>query len=86
MAWAELRLALVGSLRLARGDRGGLDCFDRSLEGFWRSFRAAIIAYPLYLILLTMRVSVADGPKPNLGAIEKKRSPGGLCDAGEDFH
>ena len=59
-AWAEAGLALSGALRLARGDRGGLACFDRSLDGFWRSFRAAGIAYPLYLVLLTMRVSVAE--------------------------
>jgi len=59
-AWLEVRLALLGTLRLARGDRAGLSCFDRSVEGFWRSFRAAIIAYPLYLLLLTMRVSVAE--------------------------
>jgi hypothetical protein len=59
-AWAEAGLALFGALRLARGDRGGLTCFDRSLDGFWRSFRAAAITYPLYLILLTMRVSGAD--------------------------
>jgi hypothetical protein len=59
-AWREVRLALTGALRLARGDRGGLSCFDRSLAGFWRSFRAAILAYPLYLVLLTMRVSVGD--------------------------
>jgi hypothetical protein len=59
-AWLEVRLALVGALRLARGDRGGLGCFDRSLDGFWRSFRAAAIAYPLYLILLAMRVTVVE--------------------------
>src|SRR5439155_19043976 len=59
-AWAEVSLALTGALRLARGDRGGLACFDRSLDGFWRSFRAAAITYPLYLVLLTMRVSVAE--------------------------
>jgi hypothetical protein len=59
-AWAEAWLALFGTLRLARGDRGGLTCFDRSLDGFWRSFRAAAITYPLYLMLLTMRVSVAE--------------------------
>ena len=57
--WLEVRLALIGALRLARGDRGGLSCFDRSLDGFWRSFRAAFISYPLYLILLSMRVTVA---------------------------
>src|SRR6201987_1340891 len=59
-AWLEMRLALVGALRLAKGDRGGLSCFDRSLDGFWRSFRAAVIAYPLYLVLLAMRVTVAE--------------------------
>jgi hypothetical protein len=59
-AWSEVRLALVGALRLARGDRGGLSCFDRSADGFWRSFRAAAIAYPLYLMLLSMRITVAE--------------------------
>jgi hypothetical protein len=59
-AWLEVRLAMIGALRLARGDRGGLSCFDRSLDGFWRSFRAAFISYPLYLILLSMRVTVAE--------------------------
>ena len=59
-AWLEVRLALVGAFRLAKGDRGGLSCFDRSLDGFWRSFRAAVIAYPLYLILLMMRVTIAE--------------------------
>ena len=57
-AWVEVRLALAGTLRLARGDRGGLACFDRSLDGFWRSFRAAVISYPIFLVLLTMQVSV----------------------------
>ena len=60
-AWRdEVRSAIVGSLRLARGDRGGLACFDRTLDGFWRSFFAAVLSYPLYLVLLTMRVSAAE--------------------------
>ena len=59
-AWSEIRLALLGTLRLARGDRSGLSFFDRSLDGFWRSFRAAVIAYPLYLVLLSMRLTVAE--------------------------
>jgi hypothetical protein len=58
--WAELRWALVGCLRLARGDRGGLLYFDRSLDGFWRSFLSGFLSYPFFLILLTMRVSIAD--------------------------
>ena len=59
-AWVEVRLALAGTWRLARGDRGGLFCFDRSLDGFWRSFRAAVISYPIFLVLLTMQVSPAE--------------------------
>lgn len=59
-AWSEVRLAMIGALRLARGDRGGLSYFDRSADGFWRSFRAAVISYPLYLALLSMRVTVPE--------------------------
>ena len=58
--WAEVRWALAGCLRFARGDRTGLDCFDRSLDGFWRSFLSGVLSYPFFLILLTMRVSVAE--------------------------
>jgi hypothetical protein len=58
-AWLEVQQAFAGTFRLARGDRGGLACFDRSLDGFWRSFRAAVLCFPLYLLLLTMRVSLA---------------------------
>ncbi len=56
-AWVEVRRSLAGTLRLACGDRRGLSYFDPSQEGFWRSFRAAFLAYPLFLILLTMRTS-----------------------------
>jgi hypothetical protein len=68
-AWAEAWLALTGALRLAHGDRGGLLCFDRSLDGFWRSFRAAAVTYPLYLVLLTMRVSLAEWQRSGGGRI-----------------
>src|SRR5258708_28492809 len=61
-ALAEAWLALAGTLRLARGDPGGLDCFDWSVGGFWRSFRAAILCYPLYLILFTFPVVLGDTP------------------------
>jgi hypothetical protein len=59
-SWREAQAALSGLFRLARGDHRGLLLFDRSHAGFWRSFRAAILSYPLYLVLLTMRVSSAD--------------------------
>jgi hypothetical protein len=61
-ALAEAWLALAGTLRLARGDPGGLACFDPSIGGFWRSFRAALICYPLYLILLSFPVVLGDAP------------------------
>jgi hypothetical protein len=58
-AWIEVQLAVGGALKLARGDASGLGFFDTSIEGFWRSFRAGVICYPLFLILLAFRVSAA---------------------------
>ena len=57
--WTEVQLAVGGALKLARGDPRGLDFFDTSIDGFWRSFRAALISYPFFLILLAFRVSAA---------------------------
>ena len=61
--WAEVWVALTGALRLARGDPGGLLCFDASEQGFWRSFRAAVLCYPLYLILLAFPIELGDAPQ-----------------------
>jgi hypothetical protein len=58
-AWTEVQLAVGGALRLACGDRRGLKFFDASIDGFWRSFRAALICYPLYLVLLGFRIPAA---------------------------
>src|SRR6185437_17031373 len=60
-AWAEAQLALTGTLRLARGDRGALACFNATEEGFWRSFRAAVLCYPMFLILLAFPIELGDG-------------------------
>src|SRR5579864_3420840 len=57
-AAAEALLALTGTLRLARGDRGGLSCFDPTEAGFWHSFRAAVLCYPLYLLLLSFPIEI----------------------------
>jgi len=56
-AWIEVQLAIGGALKLARGDRRGLGFFDTSIDGFWRSFRAALICYPFFLVLLGFRVA-----------------------------
>ena len=52
--------ALYGAYRLARADVGGLSYFDTSTTGFWRSFFAAVLIAPLFLILLIIRFSVDD--------------------------
>ena len=59
-AWAEARLALGGALRLARGDPRGLAAFNPTEAGFWHSFRAAALCYPLYLILLSFPLQIGD--------------------------
>jgi hypothetical protein len=61
-AWAEAWLAITGALRLARGDSGGLQYFDPTEKGFWNSFRAAALCYPLYLILLSYPIQIGDAP------------------------
>src|SRR5437667_1604888 len=58
-AWVEVQLAVGAALKLARGDPSGLGFFDTSVDGFWRSFRAGVICYPFFLILLVFRVSAA---------------------------
>jgi len=49
---AEIRYSIAGALRLARGDAGGLEHFDNSIERFWRSFWAAAICAPMYFVIL----------------------------------
>jgi hypothetical protein len=71
-AWTEVQLAIGGALRLACGDRRGFGFFDASIGGFWRSFRAGLICYPLYLLLLSFRTDestwAASGVVPILAA------------------
>jgi hypothetical protein len=51
---SEALRALKGAWRLAHADPAALAYFDRSVEGFWRSFRAALIVAPGYLVLLAV--------------------------------
>jgi len=68
-AWGEARLALAGTLRLARVDPGGMACFDPSIQGFWHSFRAMLLCYPLYLILLAFPIEMGAGPELDQGRL-----------------
>ena len=60
----EVITALYGAYRLARFDPGGLGFFDVTVQGFWRSFFAAVLVAPLYLILLLTRYSNLPNPLP----------------------
>lgn len=51
----EVVSGLYGAFRLACLDRRGVDYFDKSLKGFWRSFFAAVLVLPLFIILIALR-------------------------------
>jgi hypothetical protein len=48
----EVVRSLKGSLRLIRREHDGLRAFDTSVDGFWRSFAAVILAAPAFIVLL----------------------------------
>src|SRR5262245_34291903 len=50
----EFVYVLRGLGRLVQFDVGGLGYFDRSIEGFWRSFRVALLIAPFYAILIPL--------------------------------
>jgi hypothetical protein len=52
----EVSFGMYGAWRLALLDRGAMLWFDRSVQGVWRSFWAAALAYPGFLILLLLRL------------------------------
>jgi hypothetical protein len=54
----EIGRSIFGAWILARFNASGLNFFDDTVDGFWRSFWAAAIVLPAYAILLTLRSSV----------------------------
>jgi hypothetical protein len=57
---AEINYAVQGLWRLAHLDEGGLQYFDRSVGGFWRSFRVAFLTAPVEaLIFVTIIEHIA---------------------------
>jgi len=47
----EVSRGIYGAFRLARRDPGGLSWFDSSITGYWRSFWAAVVVAPAFLVL-----------------------------------
>lgn len=61
----ETSYALYGVWRLARLDPGGLSYLEETEEAFWKSFFAAVICVPFYVVLVVLQlgqVEVAAGP------------------------
>jgi len=56
----ELSIALYGAWRLASLDRSGAQFFDNTEDSFWKSFNAAIVAAPAYILLVL--IGFADRP------------------------
>jgi len=56
----EVAASVYGAWRLLRLDTGGLNFFDASVEGFWKSFYAAAIVAPGYIILVAIHLAEAE--------------------------
>lgn len=69
---SEILRSLYGAYRLARFDAGGLAFLDSTIGGFWRSFFAAVLVAPLYVIMLDGRLATGtiDGSPARFLAVE----------------
>ena len=52
----EVFEGVYGAWRLVLGDRSAMALFDDSVLGFWKSFFAAAIVFPMYALLIIMGV------------------------------
>lgn len=53
--FSEIATALYGAYRLARLDPQGMQYFDLSIGGFWRSFFAAVLMAPFFALLILLQ-------------------------------
>jgi hypothetical protein len=62
ITFGEVYAAVLHSWRIFRGDRGALQAFDTSFDGFWRSFAVIVALAPLYgvIFLAQQRLVVSD--------------------------
>ncbi|MGE0719821.1 MAG: hypothetical protein AB7P02_30535 [Alphaproteobacteria bacterium] len=65
---AEIAYALDGAWRLACRDPAGLGRFAGTAQSFWRSFWAAVLAAPLFVLLLALR-DLPDEPRGGMGVL-----------------
>ena len=53
----DIVYGLFGAWRLAHLDRGGMAYFDVSDSGFWKSFFAAVLVAPIYIVFVALDMS-----------------------------
>ena len=56
----ETSVAIFGAWRLAHFDAGGLQFFENTVEAFWRSFFAALLVLPIFVIMFVLRARVPE--------------------------
>lgn len=75
---SEISAALRGLGLVLRGDPRALQCYDLSIDGFWRSFLVPLIAAALYFLL-------QQPTEAELAGWEDNRIGFGLVQAGQYF-
>jgi hypothetical protein len=59
MTYADIRNTLTGSFLLAKRDTSGLQFFDVSIDGFWRSFLVVVPIAPFYVLYAMQEIQIA---------------------------
>lgn len=69
---AHITRSLAGAFRLLMKDPTGIERFDVSIDGFWRSFSAAVIGLPIFVFLAVCEAAfmVALGEDPTLVRVQ----------------
>lgn len=60
--WPEIARSVDAAWRLARGDAGAVERLDLSVDGFWKSFAAALVVAPAYVLVLLDQYRLAGWP------------------------
>jgi hypothetical protein len=58
----EVMRSVYGAWRLARLDPGGMNAFDLTVDGFWRSFFAMVLVAPAYVLLAAQKYAALAEP------------------------
>ena len=53
----DIAFGLYGAMQFARLDRSAIQCFENTPEAFWRSFQAAIVTLPAYILLQLINIT-----------------------------